>query len=166
MVLGVSYLFKRLGQSFFTWVYIIIAFASTCSTLGIFGYILRHNQKHQEFNDTAFPFDVAKNAAAGLGFTAAAIVLTMFDFYLLNNPQNFSVTPITIACGSLAVFIGIAFYLALPNNTLVMWLVLSQAAAVGVQFGAIANVNRKYKHKGNQRQDIDIELETITASLL
>jgi len=152
MVWGVAYLKERLGETSLTYVYILVAGVAAGATLGIFGDIMVKSRDGKGFNNTAFEFDVERNAGAGLYLTVAAVVLTVFDFYLWETNKSFCVTPITIACGSLAVFAGISLYIALPGNTHVMWLVVSQAVAVGVQLGAIANADRKFKssEKGDQ----------------
>jgi hypothetical protein len=151
MVWGVAYLKERLGETPLTYVYILVAGVAAGATLGIFGDIMVKSRDGKGFNNTAFEFDVERNAGAGLYLTVAAVVLTVFDFYLWEKNKSFCVTPITIACGSLAVFAGISLYIALPGNTHVMWLVVSQAVAVGVQLGAIANADRIYSSAGGER---------------
>ena len=151
-MVGVSYLRERLGDTPLTYFYMLLAGVAAGATLGLFGTIMVKSRDGKGFNDTAFEFDVERNASAGLILTVVAIVLTVFDFYLWDYNISFCVTPITIACGSLAVFAGISLYIALPGNSSVMWLVVSQAAAVGVQLGAIANADRKFSssEKGSQ----------------
>ena len=135
-----EYFKTRLGHWGAALVYCIgFAAAGTVGTLGCFRHLVKNAHK---YNATAFEFDVKKNAAAGLSLTSLAIAFTVFDFYLLSYNWNVCVTPITIACGSLAVFSGVALYIALPGEPIVQVLVASQAMAVGVQLGAIANVGR------------------------
>ena len=104
-------------------------------------------------------FDVKKNASAGLSLTSLAIAFTGIDFYLLSNNRNWCITPVTIACGNLAVFSGVALYIALPGEPTVQVLVASQAMAVGVQLGAIANVGRFVKKEEAKATELSDNFE-------
>lgn len=140
-----EYFTTRLGRWEAALFYCIgFAAVGTAGTLGCFGHLVKNAHK---YNATAFEFDVEKNATAGLSLTSLAIAFTVIDFYLLSNNCNLCVTPVTIACGSLAVFSGVTLYIALPGEPTVQGLVASQAMAVGVQLGAIANVGR-FNKKG------------------